>query len=89
MSVSKKFKVCYITLLLLASTFSVFIISNNALAEDDPLGLSEGFDMFDDILRELYPEVLLPHPYRFVSEYYYDGFDPIEINGGYIFHQRF
>lgn len=89
MSVSRKFKVCYITFLLLASTFSVFIISNNALAEDDPLGLSEGFGMFDDILKELYPEVILPHPYRFVSEYYYDGSDPIEINGDIVFQLYF
>ena len=86
MALTKKFSTCFITFLLLVSTFSILIIPDTALAEENAFE----FDI-DEILetlslfKELIPDIIYPHPYNFLAEYYYDGDESVDINGDLVF----
>ena len=79
MSLSTKFRTCFITFILLVSSFSfIFISPNIATAEgpeDDWAALA--------LLGALFDGVLGPHPYRFVGAYQVN--ESLNISGDVVF----
>ena len=80
MSLSMKFRTCFITFILLTSSFSLIFINSDIVKAEDPFG--DDFDLFG-LLGGFFDDVLSPHPYRFVGAYYVN--ETINITGDIVF----
>jgi len=72
MTLNLKFRACFVTFILIISSFSfIFIVSDTTVA-DDPLEDLFSFDEISSLLGLLgvyFNDVMSPHPYRFIGAY--------------------
>ncbi len=76
MTLNLKFRTCFITFMLLISSFTFLFVDSDSVKADDPSDLFGDIFNLDDIfdliqlIKLAYEEILLPHPYRVIGAYY-------------------
>jgi hypothetical protein len=84
MSLNLKLRTCFITFIVVISSFSFLFINSNTVKADDPFedGLGE-FLQYLLLMKDFFDNILSPHPYRIIGSYYVN--ETLNITGDIVF----
>ena len=84
MQLVRKFRVCFITFILVISTFSFLFINPNTVKAQDPFeGDGSDWSYIAGLLGGFFQDILSSHPYRFIRTYYVE--ETLNITGDVVF----